>query len=93
MDIQDLYNLIEANLDNHICSNNDPMKRVRLPIPEEFGGGMATGSTLEAAVRNLISRLGVKAVKEVPAFSNCAKSWLNIKEGQKKSPSTIADYK
>lgn len=93
MDIQDLYNLIEANLGNHICSNNDPMKRVRLPIPEEFGGGMATGSTLEAAVRNLISRLGVKAIKEVPSFSDCAASWLNIKEGQKKSPSTISDYR
>lgn len=93
MDIQDLYNLIEANLDNHIRSSSDPMKRIKLPIPEEFGGGMATGNTLEAAVRNLISRLGVKAVKEVPTFSECAKIWLNIKEGQKKSPSTIADYK
>lgn len=93
MDIQDLYNLIEANLDNHIRSSNDPMKRIRLPIPEEFGGGMATGNTLEAAVRNLISRLGVKAVKEVPTFSECAQTWLNIKAGQKKSPSTIADYK
>ena len=93
MNIQDLYNLIEANLDNHICSSNDPMKRVKLPIPEEFGGGMATGNTLEAAVRNLISRLGVKATKDVPTFSFCASTWLNIKAGQKKSPSTIADYK
>ena len=93
MNIQDLYNLIEANLDNHICSNDNQMKRIRLPIPEEFGGGMATGNTMEDAVRNLISRLGIKAVKEVPTFADCATAWLNIKEGQKKSPSTIADYK
>lgn len=93
MDIQDLYNLIEENLDNHICGKNDQMKRIRLPIPEEFGGGMATGSTLEGAVRNLIARLGVKAVKEVPTFKECARTWLDIKEGQKRSPSTIADYK
>ena len=93
MDIQDLYNLIEANLDNRICSKDSQMKRIKLPIPEEYGGGIATGATVEAAVRNLIARLGVKATKDVPLFSDCANGWLNIKEGQHRSPSTIADYK
>ena len=94
MNIQDLYDLIESHLDNNIEHEpNAPMKRVKLPIPEEFGGGLATGNTMEDAVRNLIARLGIKPNSQIPTFEACADSWMNIKEGQQKSPSTIADYK
>lgn len=43
MELQQLYDLIEANLENGICSPQDKMsklKRVKLPIPEEYGGGL-----------------------------------------------------
>jgi len=93
MNIQDLYNLIESHLDNSIeYESNTQMKRIKLPIPEEFGGGLATGNTLEDAVRNLIARLGIKPAAQTPTFEACADSWMNIKKGQMKSPSTIADY-
>ena len=94
MDLQKIYDLLEAHLDN--CTEHGSeieMKRIRLPIPDEFGGGFATGKTPELAVRNLIARLGIKPEPKYPSFESCADDWMHIKEGQQKSPSTIADYK
>ena len=94
MELQEIYDLLESHLGNRIERESAAiMKRIKLPIPEEFGGGLATGNTLEDAVRNLIARLGVKPNIQYPSFSSCADDWMKIKEGQLKSPSTIADYK
>lgn len=97
MNIRDLYNLIEQNLDNDICSKNGKMKRVKLPIPEEFGGGVVTGEGYMHAVRNLIDRITPKILEKEqissPLFSECWESWIRLKEGQNRSPSTIAAYK
>ena len=71
------------------------MARVKLPIPKEYGGGWATGSTQEEAIRKLIERIGskVKANTDNPLFRDCYEKWIAIKEGQEKSPCTINNYK
>ena len=95
MDIQELYNLIESHLDNEICASQSKMKRVKLPIPKEYGGGVATGSTYEDAVKNLINRVQNQIKMEVkgPIFKECWTKWIELKEGQHKSASTISNYK
>ena len=43
MELQDLYDLIESHLDNGIPGPQEKMgklKRVKLPIPKEYGGGV-----------------------------------------------------
>ena len=93
MDIQDIYNLLESHLENGINRESViGMKRVKLPIPPEYGGGWATGDTNLDAVRNLIERLGLRIPKESPTFADCADKWLKIKKGENKSPSTIKNY-
>ena len=93
MDIQDIYNLLESHLENGINRESaERMKRVKLPIPQEYGGGWATGDTALDAVRNLISRLKLKIRKESPIFTDCADSWMEIKMGEKRSPSTVKNY-
>lgn len=87
---------IFANLENGIsepCEKS--MKRVKLPIPKEYGGGWATGATQEEAVRNLIERVRdlIKPATDVPTFDECWEKWISIKMGQDKSPCTIANYK
>lgn len=87
---------IFANLENGIsepCEKS--MKRVKLPIPKEYGGGWATGATQEEAVRNLIERVKdlIKPATDVPTFDECWEKWILIKMGQDKSPCTIANYK
>ncbi len=87
---------IFANLENGIsepCEKS--MKRVKLPIPKEYGGGWATGATQEEAVRNLIERVKdlIKPATDVPTFDECWEKWISIKMGQDKSPCTIANYK
>ena len=98
MELQDLYNLIEANLDNKICDPQTKMgkfKRVRLPIPKEYGGGIATGWGYEDAIRNLIGRIQsqFKMEAKAPLFEESWSKWIELKQGQKKSESTIAAYK
>ena len=92
MNLQDIYDLLESHLDNEICTPQEKMKRVNLPIPCEYGGGWATGETTEDAVRNLIQRLNLHLKKESPIFSECADKWLDIKKGEDRSLSTIKGY-
>ena len=93
MRIEELYDLIESHLENQIIrESKGKMGRVKLPIPKEYGGGWATGSTTEDAIRNLVARIGIKTRKDAPLFSEVLDTWLTIKKGQKKSPSTIANY-
>ena len=96
--MEEIQNLL-ANLDNEItCGPQEKMgkyKRVQLPIPKEYGGGIATGYGYEEAVHKLIERIRDKIfVKPAgPAFCECWKEWIAIKEGQDKSVSTIDNYK
>lgn len=85
-----------ANLDNGIpepCEKS--MKRTKLPIPQEYGGGWATGATVEDAVRNLIDRVKdqFKASKDSPLFSEYAESWFLIKMAEKRAAATNACYR
>ena len=99
MDVQALYDLIAANLDNGICNPQaekmGKYKRMRLPIPEEYGGGIVTGYGYEETIRKLIDRVKdqIKMESNSPTFAESWEKWIQIKEGQKKSPSTIANYK
>ena len=99
MDVQALYDLIAANLDNGICNPQaekmGKYKRMRLPIPEEYGGGIVTGYGYEETIRKLIDRVKdqIKIESNSPTFAESWEKWIQIKEGQKKSPSTIANYK
>ena len=92
---RELQNIL-ANLDNEIYEPPEKnMKRVKLPIPKEYGGGWATGFTQEEAVKNLLER--VKAPLETATdkhiFKECWEKWFSIKMGQDRSPCTIATYK
>ena len=99
MNAQELYDFIAANLDNGICNPQvDKMgrhKRMRIPIPEEYGGGIATGYGYEDTIKNLINRVKdqIKMESEAPTFKESWEKWIKIKEGQERSPSTIANYK
>ena len=87
---------LTANLDNEIPEPlSNRMSRVKLPIPKEYGGGWATGSTQEDAVKNLIERISdrIKPAKETPTFKDCYERWFLIKMGQNRSPCTMANYK
>ena len=98
MELQDLYNLIEANLDNRISSPQDKMgklKRMRMPIPKEYGGGIVTGYGYEETIRNLIARVSnqIKMESKAPLFSESWEKWIELKSGQNRAESTIANYK
>ena len=71
------------------------MTRAKIPIPKEYGGGWATGSTQEEAVRHLLERIGgqIKAGTDAPTFRECWEKWIEIKQGQDRSPCTIDNYK
>ena len=88
-----LYNKLE-HLENLIIAmnNQNGMKRIRLPIPKEYGGGYATGDTLEDAVKNLIKRLEKRKSDQSPYFEDYYKEWLEMKKGEGLSVVTIADY-
>lgn len=97
MELQELYDLIEAHLENGIVSPQEKMgklKRMKLPIPKEYGGGVVTGYGYEETIRNLINRVRdqIKMEPETPLFNDCWEKWIRIKSGQLKSPSTIANY-
>ena len=87
------------NLDNVIfCEPQTQMgkyKRVKLPVPEEFGGGVVTGFGYEDTVRKLIDRVRgkISAYSDRPTFEACWEQWITIKIGEKKSAGTIANYK
>lgn len=85
-----------ANLENGISEpQNERMTRAKIPIPKEFGGGWATGSTQEEAVKHLLERIGDKIVSksDAPLFKECWEKWIEIKSGQERSPCTIENYK
>lgn len=87
-----------TNLENGIScgqQNMGKLKRVKLPIPEEYGGGIVTGFGYENAVRNLIERVKdqLEPATDGPTFKECWDQWISIKMGEKRSPSTIANYK
>ncbi len=91
--MKDIYNKLE-HLENLIIAMNDKtMKRIRLPIPKEYGGGYATGDTLESAVQNLIKRLEQRKSEQCPIFADYYEDWIQMKEGEGLSPVTIADYR
>ena len=99
MNAQGLYDLLAVHLDNEIRNPQvDKMgrqKRMRIPIPEEYGGGIATGYGYEETIRNLIERVKnqIKMESDSPTFRESWEKWISIKEGQERSPSTIANYK
>ena len=95
--IDELRQMLE-NLDNGIScerTNMGKLKRVKLPIPEEYGGGIVTGFGYENAVRNLIERVKdqLKPGTDSPIFSECWDEWIQIKIGENLSACTIAGYK
>ena len=104
--INEIQQILE-NLDNGISEPcNERMTRVKLPIPKEYGGGWATGSTQEEAVRHLLERIKaqLKPATDAPTFKECWERWILIKMGvdsfdkdsQKHallSPCTIENYK
>jgi integrase len=88
----ELYNKLEHLENMIIAMNEEKMKRIRLPIPKEYGGGYATGDTMEIAVQNLIKRLEQRKADRSPLFSDYYQEWLNMKAGEGLSAVTIADY-
>ena len=90
--MNDLYNKLEHLENLIIAMNNKDMKRIRLPIPKEYGGGYATGDSLESAVQNLIKRLEQRKADQSPLFSDYYKQWIEMKKGEGVSVVTIADY-
>lgn len=93
--LNELHGLL-MNLENGISEpHEERMSRVKLPIPKEYGGGWATGSTQEEAVRKLIERIGAlaKTATDTPTFRECWEKWILIKMGVNLSPCTIDNYK
>lgn len=85
-----------ANLDNGIPGTQEKeMRRIKLPIPIEFGGGWATGATIDEAVVNLLvaTHKPNKPKSDAPEFKDYAERWFLIKKGEKKAESTIRNYR
>ena len=87
-----LYNKLEHLENLIIAMNNKDMKRIRLPIPKEYGGGYATGDSLESAVQNLIKRLEQRKTDQSPRFSDYYNDWIALKKDEGLSPVTIGNY-
>lgn len=98
-----IWYIVRSNLENDIESTEkelrkDVMARIKLPIPQEFGGGFATGATLAEAVKHAIERAGAKPEKPEnivvgPTFAEYFQTWITLKEGTGKAETTIAGYK
>lgn len=98
MELREIYNLLESHLENftdYAPEKNGKMKRVKLPIPEEYGGGWVTGYGYEETVRKLIERVREKIRYDEPGslFSDCWEKWIGLKEGQRKASSTLGNYR
>lgn len=103
MELKTIYTIDElrqmlTNLDNRrSCEPNSmgKIKRVKLPIPAEYGGGVVTGFGYENAVRNLVERVKgqLKPATDGPTFRECWSKWIFIKSGENRSANTIANYK
>ena len=90
--MKELYNKLEHLENLIIAMNQNGMKRIRLPIPKEYGGGYATGDSLESAVQNLIKRLEQRKTDQSPIFSDYYNDWIALKKDEGLSKVTIADY-
>lgn len=90
--MKELYNKLEHLENLIIAMNQNSMKRIRLPIPKEYGGGYATGDSLESAVQNLIKRLEQRKTDQSPIFSDYYYDWIALKKDEGLSKVTIADY-
>lgn len=90
--MKDIYNKLEHLENLIIAMNQNGMKRIRLPIPKEYGGGYATGDSLESAVQNLIKRLEQRKTDQSPIFSDYYNDWIALKKDEGLSKVTIADY-
>ena len=90
--MQSLYNKLEHLENLIIAMNQNGMKRIRLPIPEEYGGGYATGVSLESAVHNLIKRIETHKIDQSPLFSDYYNEWMDLKKSEDLSVVTIANY-
>lgn len=93
--VEDIRVLL-ANLGNQIPEPDKiVMKRVKLPIPEDYGGGYVTGKTMDEAVLRLLLKVKdavMKAHQAIP-FEECAERWFRLKKGQERSASTLANYR
>lgn len=87
-----LYNKLEHLENLIIAMNQNGMKRIHLPIPEEYGGGYATGDSLESAVHNLIKRIETHKIDQSPLFSDYYNEWMDLKKSEDLSVVTIANY-
>lgn len=93
--LDDIYGIL-SNLENGTSQPGEKVvKRAKLPIPEEYGGGWITSSTMDECVRKLLRRFGIspEVKKEIPTFRDCGEKWFLIKMGENRSPSTTASYK
>ncbi len=90
--MKELYNKLEHLENLIIAMNQNGMKRIRLPIPKEYGGGYATGDSLESAVQNLIKRLEQRKTDQSPIFSDYYNDWIALKKDEGLSQVTIANY-
>ncbi len=93
--LDDIYGIL-SNLENGTSQPDEKVvKRAKLPIPEEYGGGWITSSTMDECVRKLLRRFGIspEVKKEIPTFRDCGEKWFLIKMGENRSPSTTASYK
>lgn len=88
-----VYNKLEHLEKLIIAMNEKSMKRIRLPIPKQYGGGYATGDTLEAAVNNLINRIEHRKTDQIPYFKDYYNEWIGMKSDENLSEVTIANYK
>ena len=90
--MKELYNKLEHLENLIIAMKQNGMKRIRLPIPKEYGGGYATGDTIEVAVQNLIKRLEQRKADQSPLFVDYYSDWIDLKKDEGLSPVTIGDY-
>lgn len=95
---------IIPNLDNGIEATRSELReaetmgqRIKLPIPDEYGGGYATGATMAEAVKRMIERIGAKpepvTVTDTPLFGDYFEKWITLKAGTGKAETTIAGYR
>ena len=91
--MESLYNKLEHLENLIIAMNQQEMKRIKLPIPEEYGGGWATGETIEAAVRRLIDRVENYKETVTPFFKDYLEEWLKMKSEEDISVVTVANYR